>query len=195
MITIIMDLQIVEYLAAQRTPLGVAFFSFITNFGGIIIVVPVVLIACLVLVRGRRWPYAAGLLFSIASSWSISAYVKELMMRPRPPAALQAIPTIDYSFPSEHAASAMAIYGYLAIILWHLPMRRSVRYAGAGALISLVALVALSRVYLGIHYPSDVLAGLAFGSAGAFAASLIARALARLDAALTRRAPMRTPRA
>jgi len=65
----------------------------------------------------------------------------------------------SYSFPSGHAMAAVAVYGVLALLLWQRGKRGWAVLAGAW-----VPLVAISRVYLGVHYPSDVLASLALGT-------------------------------
>ena len=78
------------------------------------------------------------------------------------------------SFPSGHAASAMAVYGFLAILLLRSPAGRGFGWAAASAMGLLIAAIALSRLVLGVHYASDVLGGLL---AGGLALSLAALAL------------------
>lgn len=90
--------------------------------------------------------------------------IKNLVMRPRPFETLTALTTLvkhpaDYSFPSGHACSSFA--SAFAVTLG---------YGRRGAWIYIVAaLIAVSRVYVGVHYPSDVLAGAAVGTAAAAA--------------------------
>lgn len=90
----------------------------------------------------------------------IAAYLnfllKNLIAWERPPTDLWLIDADGYSFPSSHAVAATVIWGYLAY---------EVRKRWFTVLaISLIILIALSRVYLGVHYPQDVLAGIAVGA-------------------------------
>ena len=88
------------------------------------------------------------------------AVVKNLVARPRPDLIWQLLPEKGYSFPSGHAFTAMAVYGLLAYWLW----RRGRK--GPAVLSALLPfLIAFTRVYLGVHYPADVIAGLAGGGA------------------------------
>lgn len=75
--------------------------------------------------------------------------------RPRPELWIVIDPRSDYSFPSGHAMGTMALYTAIVILLWHTKLRIP-WLLGGGAL---VFLVGLSRVYLSMHYPSDVLCG------------------------------------
>lgn len=88
----------------------------------------------------------------------INAALKLLFARPRPTVFPPLMAEISYSFPSGHTIAAVTLYGFLALLLWH--NRRWLQ----GLLVALIIpLVALSRVYLGVHYPSDVLGALAIG--------------------------------
>jgi undecaprenyl-diphosphatase len=87
--------------------------------------------------------------------------VKDMVERPRPPAGIRLDPFVgdSFSFPSGHALGAMAIYGNLGWLLVRLaPNQRTARFILAAAL-GLAIGIGLTRVYLRVHYPSDVLAG------------------------------------
>ena len=88
------------------------------------------------------------------------AAVKNLVARPRPDVTYHLISQGGYSFPSGHAFTAMAVYGLLAYWLWRKGRK------GLAVLSALwPLLIAFTRVYLGVHYPADVIAGLAGGGA------------------------------
>ncbi len=99
------------------------------------------------------------LIFSLAGAVLFNSLLKLLFARPRPTIIQQLVVENNYSFPSGHTIAAVAIYGLLAVWLWQ---QRRWWWATLCGLWPLA--VALSRVYLGVHYPSDVLASLAVGS-------------------------------
>lgn len=102
---------------------------------------------------------AATVLIAFGGAVCINAALKLLFARPRPAVFPPLVSESSYSFPSGHAVAAVALYGLLAVLLW-----RRGRYGWAIFSGAWVVVVALSRVYLGVHYPSDVLASLAHGT-------------------------------
>jgi undecaprenyl-diphosphatase len=110
-------------------------------------------------------------------SFLLDDVLKLLFQHPRPTEAIIAIPD-SYSFPSGHAVAASALYITLALIAAQTERRQRPRRIVIGAGVSIAVLVAWSRVYLGVHYFSDVLGGLLLGGAGSIAAALV---LSRTD--------------
>ncbi len=150
----------------------------ITRAGGGVFLLVVALAASLLLVRlGRP---ADGLLIVVAYLVAQLATngLKLAFERPRPPLRVAELELSTFSFPSGHAAVSVAVYGALALAVLHRPHPPS-RAVVVTTTVLLVALVALSRVALGVHYPSDVLAGLALGAACLLAAIAAIPALAR----------------
>lgn len=117
----------------------------------------------------RRFREAAILIAAPLSGMLVSQLVKHLVGRERPPMALHAVEVMNPSFPSGHAMLSAVVYLTLAALLARFSERRRLKaYAVcAGALLTL--LVGMSRVYLGVHWPSDVLAGWSLGAAWALA--------------------------
>ncbi|MCX6050405.1 MAG: phosphatase PAP2 family protein, partial [Chloroflexi bacterium] len=107
----------------------------------------------------RRQPHQAILLVTTFGSavW-INALLKLVFARSRPLLFPPLVLETDYSFPSGHAVAAISLYGLLAVLLW-----RQRHYGWALLAGVWVLAVAVSRVYLGVHYPSDVLASLTIG--------------------------------
>jgi membrane-associated phospholipid phosphatase len=92
-----------------------------------------------------------------------SEAVKQLVHRPRPPGSDAVVPGIIYSFPSGHVLEAVTILGIVAVLVWRSSRSLIVRAAVAVAISVFVALVAVARVAINAHYPSDVLAGFLAG--------------------------------
>jgi undecaprenyl-diphosphatase len=87
--------------------------------------------------------------------------------RPRPSIVLHSVHTVSSSFPSGHAMSAAIVYSTVAYLAARLQKRRWARWLTMLAAFTLIALIAVSRLYLGVHYPSDVVAGITIGLAWA----------------------------
>ena len=135
----------------------------VTELGSIVVVVPVTAIATLLLAWKRRWAEAAVLVAATAITVAGVAELKDLTQRPRPPHPLAG--EQGFSFPSGHAAHSI-LYPWLALTL---AIRMRPGMVGGTALLvtgfALAVLVGLSRVYLRVHYLSDVTGGWAFGAA------------------------------
>ncbi|HKE99773.1 MAG TPA: phosphatase PAP2 family protein [Actinomycetes bacterium] len=104
--------------------------------------------------------------------WLLARLVKALAERPRPPLAAMAAHADGLAFPSGHATQAMAVFGMLTVLvaLGRWPWRGKVAF-GAGALL-IVLVVGFSRLYLGVHWLTDVLAGWALGACWLLALSV-----------------------
>lgn len=110
----------------------------------------------------RRWAGLAAL--AIPGGLLLNVLLKYAFQRARPGVGEPLVNLASYSFPSGHANGAALLYATLACWLWARLPRAQARYAVAAAVV-MALLVAASRVYLGAHYLTDVLAGMAEGSA------------------------------
>jgi undecaprenyl-diphosphatase len=131
------------------------------------------------LVVRRQLHALALLLVATVGGEGLNLALKDLFDRPRPDIALHLAPVDSPSFPSGHAMESAVIYFTLAALLARLvePRRLKLYFLGLAAVFSLV--VGLSRVYLGVHYPSDVLAGWTAGLAWALLCWTVASYLQR----------------
>lgn len=159
-----LDTTVLQSLYASRAPELVTFFSSVTLFGNVFFITVLALSMTFVLWRHKRFEYKAGLAVALLGSLSAAYLIKILVERPRPPVIFHAILETGYSFPSMHAATSMATYGFLAYITLRLMRPSHHRLPWIIFLSTLVLLIGFSRVYLGVHYPSDVLAGYAIGA-------------------------------
>jgi len=149
------DERILRAVHAQATPLLDGLMLFFTHIGAPLpMTIFVALILLLLLVRGQR----ADVLFlaaAIGGATALNVIAKLLFQRARPTLWISAVHETNYSFPSGHAMGSMAVVAALLILLWHTPWRWAMLAIG----VFFVAAVGLSRVYLGVHYPSDIFAG------------------------------------
>jgi undecaprenyl-diphosphatase len=168
-----------EFFDLHRTPFFTSAFSWLTTLGDARVVIVVALSMAIVLFRHHRSAYVAGLLVSVVGSFTFSYFLKLVVARGRPLPSLAAIDASGYSFPSLHAACSMALYGFLAYMIWKL-LRPSNHRAPLIIVVSfLIALIGFSRLYLGVHYPSDVIAGYSIGGFFLWLGILIAIQLER----------------
>lgn len=106
------------------------------------------------------------LVFSTAGAAALMNIIKAYVQRPRPELIDPILTEIGFSFPSGHALVSTCLYGSLAFLIWHQKnLPRKLRLVVCAALGMMILLVGLSRVYLGVHFPSDVLAGFILGIA------------------------------
>lgn len=153
-------------LAAEREPWLTWWMRLLSVIGSGLIEIPVALLLVFGLaVRKRKaeaWWYTAAAL----SGWALYALAKLVVERPRP----HVIPRLMhgagwYSYPSGHSMLAPIIFG-LGIIVWAAPWPSAALRKAALVLAAILALViGFSRVYVGVHYPSDVAGGLLLGTA------------------------------
>ena len=122
------------------------------------VVLPLLAAAVLVFYR-KGWKLSAVVLSVSTVGGALLTFVlKEVFERARPELFDAGYAAYSYSFPSGHATVAVGFYGALTLILAY-RLRGLARWAVAGVGVSLVLLIGFSRLYLGVHYPTDVLAG------------------------------------
>lgn len=122
------------------------------------LILPVTAAAVAGLALARHWHGAITLALSVLATQAVVHAVKTLVARPRPDANGAVAEAAGHSFPSAHSATAVALYATLALLAAHRLEGRA-RIAALVAGTAVVAAIGLSRVLLGAHYPTDVLAG------------------------------------
>ena len=134
------------------------FWTSITVLGNVIPLFSLVFILA-VFFYWKSWKAEACLLVgSLFLMMGASTALKFLYQRPRPTIEW-VISTIGYSFPSWHTASTMLVAGVLAIIVYQRCQNKPIRLLVQGLIIGTAILVALSRIYIGVHFPTDIIAG------------------------------------
>lgn len=154
------DLAAMQAVASARTTLATTVAGIVSDAGSFAILLPLT-IALLLLRRWKRPADDLALIVVAAGSAALPSVVKLIVARPRPTIEhLTHLTTL--SFPSEHTTQAAAIYLAIVSLLTQGRPELWRRLALAAALV-IAVMVALSRVFLGVHYPTDVTAGLLLG--------------------------------
>lgn len=152
--TVSFDKVIYEGIIKFRCDFLDSFFKFITVFGNIN---TIFFIACLFLIIKRN---KDALLLSVISVIcpTVMYIIKSIIKRQRP-TILQLIDQGGYSFPSGHAMIAVCVYGYFIYYFYRHVKNKCLRNFVCTFLVIFILLIGISRIYLGVHYPSDILGG------------------------------------
>lgn len=151
------DLSIRDAIHMLASPAATSIFSVLTILGSDWVMAPLAAIVVCRLTFAERPRQAAILVGGYLGANLLARVLKTAFHRPRPEVFFSLPPAENYSFPSGHALVSTAFYGLLAIVLSaaYPHHRRSI--AASVAILALV--IGFSRVYLGYHYPTDVLGG------------------------------------
>jgi len=170
--------------ADHADPLGPAWFEAaardVTALGSFAVLAIVTLAALGYLLMIRRRGAALLLAICVGGGVVLSSLLKELFGRPRPDLVAHGAEVFTSSFPSGHAMLSTVTYLTLAAVLARFQPRRRVKVYLLAVGIVVALLVGTSRVYLGVHWPTDVLAGWSLGTAWATGAWGLALALQSL---------------
>lgn len=157
------DLRVHNWFVAQRTPWLTSFFRFMTTLGNTTTIIVVVSLAVGLLIAFRLWFDIAFLLAATIGTSILTTLMKSVVGRGRPELVDRLVTATGNSFPSGHSSQAVACYGALAYLASrHVTSRRARIWIGLTAAV-LIFLIGISRVYLGVHWPSDVIAGWSLG--------------------------------
>jgi membrane-associated phospholipid phosphatase len=160
------DSLVSSFVHELRSPVLTDMMLFITDLGdrtGFMVVGFLLLIFFYFRYRSLIFPMQTGLVLIVAGG--LNRWLKSLIERQRPEAN-SLLEETSLSFPSGHAMGSIAFYGFLIYLTWRLtPNSPLLRWMLSFLLLLLILLIGFSRVYLGVHYPSDVLAGYAAGGA------------------------------
>ena len=149
-------------------------FSFL---GSVAAVTTMYLVAICVSIHFRRMRMAAFLLITMLGAFTLDVALKYAFHRLRPVAFFGVAPN-SYSFPSGHALASFCWYGVLAAILAGRVRGRVAKFCLWAAAVLLIGMIGLSRIYLGVHYPSDVIAGYFAGAVWVGAVGFLYKTLA-----------------
>lgn len=132
--------------------------KFITNFGGVIGLTLIGIIVCTILVIKKKKLMGCLVLLNLAVSGALNQALKRIVQRPRP-TEYRLIEENGYSFPSGHSMVSAAFYGFFIYLIFKTVKNKYIKWGSITLLSILIILIGTSRIYLGVHYTSDVLAG------------------------------------
>lgn len=149
------------FIDSFRNPVLTQSMIIISFFGReVIFVVTIIVVILLLLKKHRR----EAVLFSLTifGSALLNTQLKNIIQRPRP--TLNPLQIVhDFSFPSGHADSSLVFYITLTYLVFRFTHNKKTTLAMFFLSAVIILLVGVSRIYLGVHYPSDVIAGYIFG--------------------------------
>ncbi|KQS00618.1 hypothetical protein ASG12_07010 [Williamsia sp. Leaf354] len=171
------DHDVTEWVADHRTGWLTDVFRVITTVGNTAAMTLIAIVAAIVLWRIGSRDRALTVLIGSASGWLLMQALKHLVARPRPEPRFRVIAIDTYSFPSGHAMMSAVVLGLVAVAAW-----QTSTWVRAHAPILAIApvaslLIGASRIYLGVHWTTDVVAGWLIGAIWVVLAVAVARAL------------------
>ncbi|RXK81190.1 phosphatase PAP2 family protein [Filimonas effusa] len=147
-----------RFFDAFETPGNTRLTLIITFFGSGYFLFPFYIVLIIYLLTKGRKKYAAMIAAIAAVSWLLGASLKNIFQRSRP-----ALPHLDqvsgYSFPSGHSLAAFTFCGIIITVIWRLTLGKGMKILLSVLFFLFACAIALSRIYLHVHYASDVLAG------------------------------------
>ncbi len=129
--------------------------KFITNFGGAIFIITL-MITLFILIKDKK--IGLSIFLNLVIATTLNQLLKRILQRPRP-TEYRIIEETGYSFPSGHSMVSMAFYGYLIYLIYKYVENKYIKWTLIVLLSILICSIGISRIYLGVHYTSDVLGG------------------------------------
>lgn len=129
--------------------------KFITNFGGAIFLI-VLTIVLFTVIKNKK--IGVSIFSNLVIVTILNQLLKGILQRPRP-TEYRIIEETGYSFPSGHSMISMAFYGYLIYLIYKYVKNKYIKWISIVVLSLLICAIGISRIYLGVHYTSDVLGG------------------------------------
>lgn len=155
------DATIYNFLVNHRNTVLNLIFTGITKLGNALILA-ILTILCIIFIKDKKYKILVPI--NILAITGLNILLKNIFVRPRPD-ILRLIEETGYSFPSGHAMASTAFYGLLIYIAHKKIENKKVRNTICVMLTILILMINISRIYVGVHYASDVLAGMCFSIA------------------------------
>jgi undecaprenyl-diphosphatase len=160
------DRPVFRFFVAHREPWATSAARALTSLGGSALLIPLLVAVGLGWWwRTRRWGPLGLLAGGYAGGWVLSTAIKDLVARPRPPTALALTHASGFTFPSGHATDATVAWLLLASLAAGTTARWPAKVAWWAAAAAMAVTVGFTRLYLGVHWLTDVAGGFALGAA------------------------------
>ncbi len=163
-ITPLIDIRVHDWFILVRDEDLILLFRFITMLGDSMLILLTAIIISTFLYYKKHTKFIIPFWATIVSAGATTFILKMITARPRPLDAL--MPESDFSFPSGHATIAVAFYGFLVFVAMRYPKQFVWKNTFFSLGVIIILLIGLSRLYLGVHYLSDVVAGYLVGTMG-----------------------------
>lgn len=155
------DEAVRAFVHNYASPTLTALMQLVTRFGSVMWLLVIGVCVAVAFVLAKRWRDVALFVVTMAGAAVLNITLKLSFGRARPEAFFETPQPSSYSFPSGHALLSVCFYGALAVIITHRLHSNPARFIVWAAAALLVVLIGFSRIYLGVHYPTDVLASYA----------------------------------
>jgi membrane-associated phospholipid phosphatase len=158
-----LDTSVRDWLVERRSPPLTAVLTAFTTVGSSVVLVSLAFSVTVLLAAIRRRAEAGLVAVATAGALILWPLLKNLIERARP-ADAHLVQVSSWAYPSGHSLASMVVYGVLAVLAYRRARTRARRAMIAVAAAVLIAVIGVSRVYLGVHWPTDVLAGWLVGA-------------------------------
>jgi membrane-associated phospholipid phosphatase len=158
------DLRVVNLMPNIRTAGESSFFAFFTFAASYLGIIFFLCVLSAVAVWRRQWSLPVLFIAAYGVEALCSEISKNAIRRPRPDETLRQLSVSGFSFPSGHTLAATVIVGLLAYLVFRFTKSHLLKVLVVLLAVTMIALVAMSRVYFAVHYPTDVLGGILLGT-------------------------------
>ena len=145
-----------EYISKLISPQMTFFVKVITNLASAFSLISLTILILLV-PKDKKYGILVGI--NLMTIFIINTILKFIFARPRP-LDINLIEELGYSFPSAHAMISTAFYGFIIYLIWQMKIPKRRKWISTTLLSILIILIGITRIYLGVHYASDVFAGM-----------------------------------
>jgi len=153
--TLTLDNNIHNYILSIRSTTLTNIFKFITSFGGSTFLL-ILTTLLFILVKNKK--ISINIVLNLFIIFLLNQITKNIFLRERP-LGINLINETGYSYPSGHAMVSLAYYGYLIFLILKTNIHKILKISSTILLSLLILLIGLSRIYLGVHYLTDIIGG------------------------------------
>lgn len=151
----VFDNQVYHFISQFISEPVTQIFKIITNLSGAVFIL---CLTGLIILWCKNKKYGKYIVVNLIIITVLNQFLKFVVQRPRP-TEFRIIDETGYSFPSGHSMVSMAFYGFIIYLIYHNVKNIYVKWMLCTLLTILIPLIGISRIYLGVHYASDVIGG------------------------------------